>query len=49
MMLVLVISGLTLFGKTIALNFSKVTNTNLITEDWRAKVRNDIAFRLVDI
>jgi hypothetical protein len=38
-----------LFGKTIALDFSKVTNTNSVAEDWRAEVSNDIAFPLVDI
>jgi hypothetical protein len=38
--------GTYLFGKTVALDFSK---TNLVAEDWRAEVGNDIAFPLVDI
>jgi hypothetical protein len=41
--------GTYLFGKTIALDFSKVTNTNLVAEDWRAEVSNDMAFPLVNI
>jgi hypothetical protein len=41
--------GSYLFGKTISLDFSKITNTNLVAEDWRVEVSNDIAFPLVDI
>jgi hypothetical protein len=41
--------GSYLFEKTFSLNFSKVTDTNLVAEHLRDKVSNDIAFPLVDI
>jgi hypothetical protein len=41
--------GTYLFGKTVAFDFVKVTGTNLVAEDWRDEVCNDIAFPLVDI
>jgi hypothetical protein len=41
--------GTYLFGKTIAIDYSKVMNTTFVAEDWRAEVSNDIAFPLVDV
>jgi hypothetical protein len=41
--------GSYLFGKTFALDFSKVSKATLVAEDWRVEVNNDIAFLMIDI
>jgi hypothetical protein len=41
--------GSYLFGKMFTLDYSKVTNTTIVAEDWHNEVANDIAFPMVDI
>jgi hypothetical protein len=41
----LVILGVTFLEKPFSLDFSKVTDTNLVAEDWRDEVSNDLASR----
>jgi hypothetical protein len=41
--------GTYLFGKMFTLNFSKITTTNIVAEDWCGEVAYNIAFPMVNV